>query len=109
MDYGRIYGYGWESMPPPPKKPFYLIQAEDRFEQAEKEWLALTDIEPVPYEQADAALKRLQKAEVDLAAARERDYGERMTNAFIVEAKTRQLRVEWTFNATREMVATENH
>jgi len=96
-------------MPPPPKKPFYLIQAENRCDQAEAEWLALTDIEPVPYEQVDAALKRLQKAEADLAVPRERDYGERMTNAFVVEAKNRQLRVEWTFNATREMVATENH
>ena len=74
--------HGWEQLATRPKKPDYLIEAQNRFEQVESEWLALTDIEPVPYEEAEMALRRLLQAESEYTAAKDRYYNERMTATF---------------------------
>ena len=52
--------------------PDYLVQAQERRDQANKTWLALTDVEPLPYEEINAAFECLRQAEEEYSAAWER-------------------------------------
>lgn len=64
---------GWESISSAHKaRPDYLVQAQERRDRANETWLALTDVEPLPYEEINAAFERLRQAEEEYSAAWER-------------------------------------
>ena len=64
---------GWEAISSAHKaRPDYLVQAQERRDQANKTWLAFTDDEPLPYEEINAAFEYLHQAEEEYSAAWER-------------------------------------